>query len=93
MTYNDTLPVKPGPLPASSPLFVKLGFLKLSDIFKLQISIFIHKCLYLRISENFKDWFILNHTKHNYLTRHNYSNPRTKDASNSLFIPQARTSN
>ena len=34
MTYNDTLPVFPGPLPAPSPLFVKLGFLKLKDIYK-----------------------------------------------------------
>ena len=72
---------------------MKLGFLKLKDIFKLQISIFIHECLYLRFSDNFKDWFSLNHTKHDYITRHNYSNPRNKVASNSLFIPQARTSN
>ena len=93
VTYNDTLPVFPGPLPASSPLFVKLGFLNLKDIFKFQISIFIHKCLYLRFSDNFKDWFTLNHTKHDYITRHNYSNPSNKVASNSLFIPQARTSN
>ena len=45
----------PGPLPASSPLFVKLGLLKLN------VSMFIHKWLYLRTSDNFNEWFILNH--------------------------------
>ena len=42
----------------------KLGLLKLKDIFSLQVSIFIHKCLYLQTSDNFNDWFILNHSKH-----------------------------
>ena len=83
----------PGPLPASSPLFAKLRLLKLKDIFSLQVSIFIHKCLYLPISDNFNEWFILNHSKHNYTTRHNYNNPSNKDSTNSLFIPLARTSN
>ena len=54
---------------------------------------FIHKCLYHQISENFKEWFILNHSKHNYLTRHNYNNPSSVAATNSLFIPLARTTN
>ena len=54
---------------------------------------FIHKCLYLRTSDNFNEWFILNHSKHNYLTRHNYNNPSNKVATNSLFIPLARTTN
>ena len=58
-----------------------------------QVSMFIHKCLYLRTSDNFNEWFILNHSKHNYLTRHNYNNPSNKVATNSLFIPLARTTN
>ena len=61
MSYDDQFPLIPGPLPASSPLFVKLGLLKLNDIFILQVSMFIHKCLYLRTSDNFNQWFILNH--------------------------------
>ena len=94
MTYEDCFPLIPGPLPASSPLFVKLELLKLNDIFNLQVStMFIHKCLYLQISENFKEWFILNHSKHNYLTRHNYNNPSNVVTTNSLFIPIARTTN
>ena len=93
ITYHDQFPLIPGPLPASSPLFAKLGLLKLKYIFSLQVSIFIHKCLYLQTSNNFNDWFILNHSKHNYLTRHNYNNPSNKVATNSLFIPLARTSN
>ena len=93
MTYDDQFPLIPGPLPASSPLFVKLELLKLNDIFNSQVSMFIHKCLYHQISENFKEWFILNHSKHNYLTRHNYNNPSSAVATNSLFIPLARTTN
>ena len=91
ITYHDQFPLIPGPLPASSPLFAKLGLLKLKDIFSLQVSIFIHKCLDLQTSDNFNDWYILNHSKHNYLTRHNYNNPSNKVATNSLF--PARTSN
>ena len=33
MTYYDQFPLIPEPLPASSPLFVKLELLKLNDIF------------------------------------------------------------
>ena len=86
ITYYDQFPLIPGPLPAPSPLFAKLGLLKLKDIFSLQVYIFIHKCLYLQTSDNFNDWFILNHSKHNYLTRHNFNNPSNKVAINSLFI-------
>ena len=93
MTYEDQFPLIPGPLPASSPIFVKLELLKLKDIFNLQVSMFIHKCLYLEVSDNFNEWFILNHSKHNYLTRHNYINPSNVVATNSLFIIQARTTN
>ena len=32
-------------------------------------------------------------SKHNYITRHNYNNPSNKVATNSLFIPLARTTN
>ena len=49
ITYHDQFPLIPRPLPASSLLFAKLGLLKLKDIFSLQVSIFIHKCLYLQI--------------------------------------------
>ena len=59
MLYDDQFPLTPGPLPASSPLFVILGLLKLNDIFILQVSMFIHKYLYLRTSDNFNEWFIL----------------------------------
>ena len=46
ITFKDQLPAILGPLHPSTPLFKKLGFLKLNDIFILQISKFIHKCLY-----------------------------------------------
>ena len=41
MSYGDQFPLIPGPLPASSPLFVKLGLLKVNEIFILQVSMFI----------------------------------------------------
>ena len=40
ITYHDQFPLIPGPLPASSPLFAKLGLLKLKDIFSLQVYIY-----------------------------------------------------
>ena len=40
MPYGDQFPLIPGPLPASSPLFVKLGLLKLNYIFILQVSVY-----------------------------------------------------
>ena len=92
MTYEDQFPTTPGPLSASSPLFAKLELLKLNDIFKQQVSIFIYKCLNISSSENFKEWFKFYHSIHNYNTRHNYSGP-SKQVANSLFIPFARTSN
>ena len=37
MTYNDTYPTVSGPLIASDPIFVKLGILKINDIYKYQV--------------------------------------------------------
>ena len=35
ITYNDTFPLIPGPLPAANPLFYKLELLKIKEIFIL----------------------------------------------------------
>ena len=45
MTYNDVYPTVPGPLISSVPIFVKLGILKITDIYKYQVSKFIFKCI------------------------------------------------
>ena len=57
MTYKDQFPAIPGPLHPSDLLFSELGLLKLNDIFILQISKFIHKCLNSDIISNFDRWF------------------------------------
>ena len=45
MTFNDVIPTTPGPLRQTEPIFVKLKFLKVEDIYKYQVSkfVFVHK--------------------------------------------------
>ena len=45
ITYKDDFPVIPGPLHPSSPLYLILELLKIKDVFILQTSKFIYKCL------------------------------------------------
>ena len=90
MTYKDQFPVLPGPLYPSSPLFMELKLLKIKDIFILQISKFIHKCLNLNIISNFDNWFKLNCVTNNYRTRSNF-NLSNNSSTNNIFIPFVRT--
>ena len=92
LTYNDQFPIIPGPLPASTPLFCKLGFLKIKDLFILRVCIFIHTCLNNSLLINFEDWFKFSISVHNYETRLNY-NIESESGTNNLFVPSARTSN
>ena len=41
MTFNDVIPTTPGPLRQTEPIFVKLKFLKVEDIYKYQVSKFV----------------------------------------------------
>ena len=43
MTFNDVIPSTPGPLRQTEPIFVKLKFLKVEDIYK-------YKCQNLSLS-------------------------------------------
>ena len=45
ITFNDTFPIQGYGFCHSLPLFLKLEFLKISDIYKTQISNFIYDCL------------------------------------------------
>ena len=45
MTFNDVFPTTPGPLRPTEPIFVKLNFLKVEDIYKYQVSKFVFKCV------------------------------------------------
>ena len=73
-----------------SPLFGELGILKIKDVFVLQISKFIHKCVNSNIIGNFDKWFILNFEVHSHRTRSNY-NYAKMNYTNNLFIPFGRT--
>ena len=55
----------------SNPLFKELGILKVQDVFKFSLSIFILCCLELRSPSIFHNWFIKNHTVHRYNTTSN----------------------
>ena len=92
MTYKDQFPDIPGPLYPSSPLFLELEFLKMEDIFILQISKFIHKCINHDIIGNFENWFKLNCEVHSHWTRTNY-NESLLENTNNLAIPFGRTTN
>ena len=72
ITYNDTFPLIPGPLPAANPLFYKLELLKIKEILIFMVCIFIYKCLNT-LSSLFEGWFIYSHNIHTYKTRSNYN--------------------
>ena len=91
ITYNDTFPLIPGPLPAANPLFYKLELLKIKEIFIFMVCIFIYKCLNT-LSSLFEGWFIYSHNIHTYKTRSNYNIDSELSTSN-LLVPLARTSN
>ena len=90
--YKDQYPVIPGPLYPSLPLFLELEFLKVEDIFILQLSKFLHKCLNSDIISNFDNWFKYNFEIHSHGTRTNY-NINLLENTNNLAIPFGRTSN
>ena len=72
ITFNDSLPVTPGPLCHSNPLFNKLGILKIDDIYKLQVAKFIYSCLSNDLTPPiFLEWFTLNNTVHDHHTTSN----------------------
>ena len=54
------------------PMFFKLEILKVKDIFTLQISKFIYKCLNPDTPDNFHDWCKLNCVTQPYNTRSNF---------------------
>ena len=66
--YKDQYPPMSGPLNPSEPLFLALEILKIHDVFKLQLTKFVFDCLSFNTPVNFRNWFTLNHTVHNYNT-------------------------
>ena len=92
ITYNDSFPVIPGPLPASNPIFYQLQLLKIKELFTFMVCIFIYKCLNTSLLPLFEGWFTSSSSIHEYKTRLNY-NMNSQLSTNNLFIPIARTSN
>ena len=76
----------------SDPLFSKLGFHKIFDIFKLMLCKFIFKCLNKTSPINFHAWFILTSQLHTHNTRSKFHNILNSVPTRTLFIPTARTS-
>ena len=91
ITYNDKLPLVPGPLHPSTPLFYKMLILKIYDVFKLHLAQFIFNCIHLNTPSIFHTWFKLNYTVHNYNTRSKFLDIDNSHNSNNLFIINART--
>ena len=92
MTFNDGFPLIPGPLRPTDPIFIKLNFMKVEDIYKCQVFKFVFKSLYQTSPLQFHNWFEFNHEKYIHRTRSNF---HTTDGTiiKNLFIPSARTTN
>ena len=75
----------------SNPLFYTLKFHKIQDIFKLNISKFIFKCLNKSTPINFHCWYRLTSQIHNYNTRSKFVNIQKEVTTQTLFVPTART--
>ena len=59
MTYKDYYPQIPGKRHPSDPVFKELNILKVHDVFKMQVVVFIFNCLNFNSPTNFWSWFIL----------------------------------
>ena len=92
MTYNDKYPTIYGPLLSSDTIFFELEMLKVSDIYKYQVSKLIFQCINKMAPINFHNWFKINHERHGYSTRSNI-NINAGIKINNLFIPSVRTTN
>ena len=66
--------------------------LKVSDIYKYQVSKLIFKCINKMAPVNFHNWFKINHERHGYSTRLNI-NINAGIKINNLFIHSVRTTN
>ena len=92
MTFRDVFPDTPGPLSPSDPIFMELATMKVTEIFKYQVSKFIFKCLNQLTPVQFHNWFTLNCNRHGHKTRSNFDVDNSTTINN-LFIPVGRTTN
>ena len=92
LTFNDIYPTTPGPLRPTDPIFVKLNFLKVEDIYNYQVLKCVFKCINRTTPIQFHDWYKLSHVIHEHSTRSNFDVIEGLSINN-LFIPSARTTN
>ena len=78
--------------PSADPLFYKLDFLKINQLFQFKIANFIFSCLNKLNPPNFHYWFKLTTLIHKHNTRSKIIDIESMRTSNNLFIPFARTS-
>ena len=90
ITFSDKRQCDYSFLP-SNPLFYTLKFHKIHDIFKINISKFIFKCLNKSTPMNFHSWYRLTSQIHNYNTRSKFVNIQNEVTTQTLFVPTART--
>ena len=92
MTFNGVFPAIPGPLHPTDPIFVKLNYMKVQDIYKYQSAKFVLKCLNQTAPQQFHNRYKRTHEIHGHHTR---SNVNVNDGTiiNNLFTPSARTTN
>ena len=81
-TYNDFLPIVPGPLTHTSPLFHKLNILSIFDIFKLQLA----QLVFESTNNIGPTSSIIQFTRINEMHNHN-----TRYSTNNLFTNSSRT--
>ena len=66
MTFNDAYPTVYGPLISSEPIFSKLETLKISAVYKYQVSKFIFKYINNIAPYTFKIRLVMSHKLHGY---------------------------
>ena len=77
--------------PPSDPLFVNLGIIKIQDIFKMNVSKFIYKCLNKTNPSNFHSWFTLSSMCNNHNTRSKFIDIENSITTRNLFVSFYRT--
>ena len=76
----------------SDPLFHKLDIHKIQDVFKLNLSKFIFKCLNKTTPVNFHHWYQLTSLLNRHETRSKFVDIDNSIKTRTLFVPTARTS-
>ena len=93
MTFNDAYPTVHGPLISADPIFSKSETLKISNVYKYQVSEFIFK-MYQQHSTNTLSKLVCHESQITWLSyKVKPSNITDGTKINNLFIPSTTTTN